>query len=119
MNARFPRHTWLPLVACPVVTLGSPAQAKSPLRAARLGYVTGTVSFSPAGQPDWVRAAVNRPMTTGDPLCLRASERVNDSADDDLDPWARRCDRSSDNSMSAHDVSRDLVGHEDLDANGT
>ena len=42
--------------------------AEPPSRAARLGYLSGSVSFSPAGQPDWVRANVNRPLTTGDRL---------------------------------------------------
>src|SRR5450759_2169894 len=42
--------------------------AEPPSRVARLGYISGTVSFSPAGQPEWVQAAVNRPLTTGDRL---------------------------------------------------
>jgi hypothetical protein len=39
-----------------------------PSRVARLGYVSGAVSFQPAGTDDWVSAVVNRPMTTGDKL---------------------------------------------------
>jgi hypothetical protein len=50
--------------------------AEPPSRAVRLGYLSGTVSFSPAGQPDWVHAAVNRPLTTGDRLWTGASSRV-------------------------------------------
>jgi hypothetical protein len=42
--------------------------AEPPSRAARLGYLSGSVSFSPAGEADWVRARVNRPLTTGDRL---------------------------------------------------
>ena len=50
--------------------------AEPPSRAARLGYLSGTVSFSPAGQPDWVRASVNRPLTTGDRLWTGGSSRA-------------------------------------------
>jgi hypothetical protein len=39
-----------------------------PARVARLGFLQGTVSFQPAGTEDWVSAAVNRPLTTGDKL---------------------------------------------------
>jgi hypothetical protein len=35
---------------------------------ARLNHVSGSVSFQPAGESDWVRAVVNRPITTGDRL---------------------------------------------------
>ena len=43
---------------------------------ARLGYMTGTVSFSPAGENDWVQAALNRPLTTGDRLWTDAGARA-------------------------------------------
>ena len=52
------------------------ASAEPPSRAARLGYISGTVSFSPASQPDWVQAVVNRPLTTGDRLWADASSRA-------------------------------------------
>ena len=52
------------------------AAAEPPSRAARLGYISGTVSFSPAGQPDWVRAVVNRPLTTGDRLWADTDSRA-------------------------------------------
>jgi len=39
-----------------------------PTRVARLGYMTGEVSFAPAGENDWVSAQRNRPLTTGDKL---------------------------------------------------
>src|SRR5215467_2920555 len=39
-----------------------------PSRVARLGYISGSVSFQPAGTDDWVNAVVNRPITTGDKL---------------------------------------------------
>ncbi|MEO8080735.1 MAG: DUF6600 domain-containing protein, partial [Caldimonas sp.] len=52
------------------------ASAEPPSRAARLGYISGTVSFSPASQPDWVQAVVNRPLTTGDRLWADAGSRA-------------------------------------------
>jgi hypothetical protein len=43
-------------------------QDDPPSRVARLGYMEGSVSFQPAGENEWVEAAPNRPMTTGDKL---------------------------------------------------
>ncbi len=37
-----------------------------PSFAGRLSYVTGNVSFNPAGVSDWVQATVNRPLALGD-----------------------------------------------------
>src|SRR6186997_947868 len=42
--------------------------ADPPYRVARLGFVSGSVSFSPAGEDDWVQANLNRPLVTGDRL---------------------------------------------------
>jgi len=39
-----------------------------PARAGRLSYISGSVSFQPAGVTDWAPATVNRPLTTGDQL---------------------------------------------------
>ena len=58
------------------LTLGASAVAEPPSRAARLGELDGTVSFSPAGHPDWVRASVNRPLTTGDRLWTAGRSRA-------------------------------------------
>src|SRR5512141_3331381 len=52
------------------------ASADPPSRVARLGYMTGAVSFSPAGEDDWVQAGVNRPLTTGDRLWSDAGSRA-------------------------------------------
>ena len=52
------------------------AAADPPSRVARLGYTTGPVSFSPAGENDWVQATVNRPLTTGDRLWADAGSRA-------------------------------------------
>lgn len=67
------------LRACVAVLLlmpGLEVSAEPPSRAARLAYAYGTVSFSPAGQPDWVQAAVNRPLTTGDRLWTEPDSRA-------------------------------------------
>jgi hypothetical protein len=55
---------------------GSLAFADPPSRVARLGYVTGAVSFSPAGESDWVQATLNRPLTAGDRLWADARARA-------------------------------------------
>jgi hypothetical protein len=52
------------------------ARADPPSRVARLGYMTGAVSFSPAGENDWVQATINRPLTTGDRLWADAGART-------------------------------------------
>jgi hypothetical protein len=52
------------------------ASADPPSRVARLGYLTGAVSFSPAGEDDWVQAAINRPLTSGDRLWADAGARA-------------------------------------------
>ena len=52
------------------------AIAEPPLRAARLGHISGAVSFSPGGQADWVQAVVNRPLTTGDRLWADSNSRA-------------------------------------------
>jgi len=44
------------------------AFADPPYRVARLGYISGSVSFSPAGEDEWVNASLNRPLVTGDRL---------------------------------------------------
>jgi len=52
------------------------AAADPPSRVARLGYTSGAVSFSPAGENDWVLATINRPLTTGDRLWADAGSRA-------------------------------------------
>ena len=52
------------------------AVADPPSRVARLGYISGTVSFSPAGEDDWVRATVNRPLGSGDRLWSQPDSRA-------------------------------------------
>ena len=52
------------------------ASADPPSRVVRLGYMTGAVSFSPAGEDDWVQASINRPLTIGDRLWMDAGARA-------------------------------------------
>jgi hypothetical protein len=47
-----------------------------PRRAARLGFLDGTVSLRPAGVDDWVSAELNRPLTTGDRLWIQDDGRA-------------------------------------------
>jgi hypothetical protein len=47
-----------------------------PTRAGRISYVSGAVSFQPAGVSDWVGATVNRPLTTGDQLYADSGGRA-------------------------------------------
>jgi hypothetical protein len=51
-----------------IVLFSGWAAADPPSRVARLGYLAGAVSFSPAGENDWVRATLNRPLGPGDRL---------------------------------------------------
>ena len=75
-------QVWLTLVSA-VLTLVvlAPTRALAdgddpPSRVARLGYVDGQVSFSPAGTDDWVSATLNRPITTGDKLWSDQNSRA-------------------------------------------
>jgi hypothetical protein len=52
------------------------ACADPPARVARLAYTSGAVSFSPAGQSDWDRATLNRPMGAGDRLWTDRAARA-------------------------------------------
>ena len=70
------RRPLLALLSALGLTMSGIASAEPPSRAARLGYLSGTVSFSPASQPDWFQAVVNRPLTTGDRLWADANSRA-------------------------------------------
>jgi hypothetical protein len=69
-------RSMLVLVSVIALTFSGLAAADPPTRAARLGYVSGSASLSPAGEPDWVQAVVNRPLTTGDRLWADADSRA-------------------------------------------
>jgi hypothetical protein len=47
-----------------------------PGRVARVSYLDGEVSFSPAGEDEWVRAILNRPLIRGDRLWADRRSRV-------------------------------------------
>ena len=65
--------------------------ADPPTRVARLSYVGGAVSFSPAGDDQWAQAVLNRPLVTGDRLWSdrRRTRRARIRQRSGL---ARRCD---------------------------
>lgn len=52
-----------------------------PTRVGRLAYFGGEVSYSPAGDDQWVQAQVNRPIVTGDRLWADEGARVELSLD--------------------------------------
>jgi hypothetical protein len=52
------------------------ASADPPTRVGRLSYISGAVSFSPAGVDDWLVAGINRPLVTGDRLWVDAGARA-------------------------------------------
>ncbi len=60
----------------------APAQAQSAehpdpsSRVARLSLLRGEVSLAPAGENDWARAELNRPLVTGDKLWTQANARA-------------------------------------------
>jgi Family of unknown function (DUF6600)/FecR protein len=54
---------------------GSPAQDPSN-RVAELNFTSGSVSFQPGGEGDWVDAVQNRPLTTGDNLWADKDSRA-------------------------------------------
>lgn len=57
-------------------TFAASALADPPMRVARLGYFNGSVSFSPAGESDWVAGTLNRPLVSGDRLWVDDRARV-------------------------------------------
>ena len=76
MNIFAPSRVLLVLASVLTFTFSGLAVAEPPSRVARLGYIDGSVSFSPAGDPDWGQAVINRPLTTGDRLWVDADSRV-------------------------------------------
>ncbi|HXE39792.1 MAG TPA: DUF6600 domain-containing protein, partial [Azonexus sp.] len=64
------------VVGLTIIAFSPWAAADPPSRVARLGYMTGAVSFSPAGENDWVRASLNRPLGSGDRLWTDAGSRA-------------------------------------------
>src|ERR1700757_3676646 len=79
-DARFRAHSALIVIALLAMMLPLHAAAQDdddpPGRAARLGHMDGSISFQPAGESEWVEAAPNRPMTTGDKLWADRDSRA-------------------------------------------
>lgn len=63
-------------VTAALLSLSGAASADPPTRVARLGYTSGAVSLSPAGEDNWARASINRPLTNGDRLWTDARARA-------------------------------------------
>ena len=59
-----------------------PAPDDPPVRVGRLSNLSGEVSFSPAGNDEWVQARVNRPVITGDQLWADNDGRAELTLDD-------------------------------------
>ena len=57
-------------------SLAARAEGDPPSRVARLGYSSGSVSFQPGGEGEWVTAVRNRPLTTGDNLWADKDSRA-------------------------------------------
>ena len=69
MNPRTILHrTFAACIAVVGLIAAGWASADPPSRVARLSYTQGVVSFSPAGDDDWVQARLNRPLVRGDRL---------------------------------------------------
>ena len=64
------------LLGVTALVLAGWASADPPTRVARLGYISGAVSFSPAGENEWVLATINRPLITGDRVWVDAGARA-------------------------------------------
>ena len=58
------------------LSFSSAAAADPPSRVARLAQLNGAVSFSPAGEEEWVLATPNRPLITGDRVWVDAGARA-------------------------------------------
>jgi hypothetical protein len=57
------------------LTNAAAAAGDPPWRVARLAYLHGPVSYSPAGVDDWAQASLNRPVVTGDRIWTEPGAR--------------------------------------------
>jgi hypothetical protein len=78
-------------------------QVDPPGRAARLGYMTGSVSVQPQGTGDWVEGSLNRPLTIGDNVWADKDSR----AELNLGTGVMRI--SSETSLTLTNVTNDAV----------
>lgn len=83
------RKLFLPAILACSLILASPLFAQDnypqggdnqggdpPSRVARLSYVSGNVSFQPAGEDQWSQATLNYPLTTGDRVFTDQNSRA-------------------------------------------
>lgn len=64
------------LSAMPSVAQDRDDDQDPPARAGRISYTSGSVSFQPGGQGDWMDAVPNRPLATGDNLWADRNSRA-------------------------------------------
>ena len=76
MTRHIPHPRLLLLTAILGLALSGAALADPPSRVARLASTSGAISFSPGGEDEWVKASVNRPMTSGDRVWADANSRA-------------------------------------------
>ncbi|MHB8745705.1 MAG: DUF6600 domain-containing protein [Gammaproteobacteria bacterium] len=70
------RRVLLGLLAALSFGVANLAMADPPDRVARLSYIRGAVSFTPAGDDRWSEASLNRPLVTGDKLYTERDARA-------------------------------------------
>ena len=70
------RHWLYIFLASAAALLSGVARADPPSSIARLSYIGGAVSFSPAGENDWVSASTNRPLIAHDRIWVPAGSRA-------------------------------------------
>ena len=70
------RNGMIGLMGALAVVVSCAALADPPTRVARLAHMSGTITFSPAGEEDWAIAQANRPVVTGDRLWADANSHV-------------------------------------------
>ena len=77
MIFQFRQHGFgLLLVLMQTLSSAGIAWADQPARVGRLSYLSGAVSFAPAGVDRWVSATLNYPLTTGDRLWTDTGART-------------------------------------------
>src|SRR5438876_1214113 len=94
-----------------------------PSRVARLGYMEGSVSFDPEGQGESTGNGQTFTLHRGQKGTFSGTETLNAEVDnigepDQFDNWAYQREHRYEGSRSAHYLSPDVVGYEDLDDNG-
>ena len=70
------RKGMIGLIGALALFAGGAALADPPARVARLAQMSGTITFSPAGEEDWAVAQANRPVVTGDRLWADAGSHA-------------------------------------------